>query len=137
MGEYFNVTCIKKKNGEVLPVIGLDLAEKIQRYAEKRKIPYIVALQEYQRINPEAYKKYELEKKEFYDSEPADDVAETDDTDEGAIVEDELETDRIIDEVNALDERLHSDLPDEEEKEAIRARLIELRTILIQRGVGY
>ena len=134
----FDVYNLTKTNGETVPVLGYDYAMAYQEFAENRGISKDKAwgnsqlIDEFNQLYPQFAKDYAHEKANFYDSE---EVAE--ETDEGTIVEDDIEVGRIQDEVNELDERLHSDSPDEEEKEGIRERLIELRNILIAKGESY
>lgn len=93
-----------------IPYVGLDLVEKVQRYADKKGIPFWQALYTYNDVDPEAVAGYEQEKK---------DTTTTD-----------IESERIVDEVTQLLKRLKDPQITEQELDGIRRKIAELEEIL-------
>jgi len=102
-----------KKNK--IPDVGLDLVEKVQRYADKNGIEFCNALYTYNDVDPEAVANYEQEKKDTYD-------VNTTTTD--------IESERIVDEVTQLLKRLTDPQITKQELDGIRMKLAELEEIL-------
>ena len=117
----FDTLCLVKKNGETISFLGLDYSDAYEEFAEQRGISESKAwangqlMEEFNQLYPQFAKDYNHEKKNFYTSEeiPDEEVEDISNPD------DEIDVGRIREEISDLDRDLHSDRPDETEKETI------------------
>lgn len=116
--DIFHSNYIRKPDGQEIPVAGLDLDGQVKKYAEDKNLAYDEALIEYSRNNPDDYKAYVQEKKDFDNS---DDI----DTDS----DEEIERDRIEEKIKELENMLEWAVT-ETQKDKIKQQIANYQAVL-------